>query len=263
MQSRHFLFSATLFLATCLLYWSCGSSGFNVFTPEQDVQLGQQTAQEIAQNPDQYPILPRQRNQEAYNYVEKIINRLLNTGKVDYRDLFAWELTIIDDDEVLNAFVTPGGYIYVYTGLIKFLDGEDELAGVLGHEIAHAAKRHSTQNATKIYGISALLSVVTGQADQGTLTQIGLGLLNLQFGRSAETEADTYSVIYLCDTPYNSDGAAAFFQKLEDQPQPPEFLSTHPNPGDRVTNIKQQAIERNCGGNLRNEAEYARIKNAL
>lgn len=260
---RRYAFLLFFFFSCSTAYFGCGSSGINVFTPEQDVQLGQQTAQEIAQNPQQYPILPKRGNVQVYNYVQGILDQILNTGQVAYRDLFVWKLTIIDDDDVLNAFVTPGGYIYVYTGLIKFLDSEDELAGVLGHEIAHAALRHSTQNATKIYGISALLAVVTGQADQGTLTRIGLGLLNLRFGRSAETEADTYSVIYLCNLPYRSSGAAAFFEKIENQPQPPEFLSTHPNPGNRVQNINQAAQERGCTGNVRNQSEYERIKRML
>ena len=74
---------------------------------------------------------------------------------------------LIDDDKTLNAFCTPGGFIYVYTGLIKFLDSEDQLAGVMGHEIAHAALRHSTRQMTKVYGVQTLLQVATGRADPG------------------------------------------------------------------------------------------------
>lgn len=241
----------------------CSAGKLNVFSIEQDVELGRQVAAQIASNPDEFPILPEQGNEEVYRYIRNITNRLLSTGKVDYRREFDWEVTIIDDDETLNAFATPGGYIYVYTGLIKFLDSEDELAGVMGHEIAHAAKRHSTQQMTRIYGLQVLLGVVTGNTDPGTMEQIALGLASLNFSRSHETEADEYSVIYLCETSYNAAGAAGFFKKMEDSARPPEFLSTHPNPGNRVENIEKRARELGCRGSLTNRGEYERIKQLL
>lgn len=252
-----------LCLSLSLLFPACSSGSLNVFSPEQDLQLGQETAKQIRQNPQKYPVLPERGNEEVYRFVRNIVNRILSTGQVAYRDLFAWEVTIIDNDEVLNAFATPGGYIYVYTGLIKFLDSEDQLAGVLGHEIAHSALRHSTRQATRVYGLAALLSVVTGQSDPGTMEQIALGLLSLRFSRGAENEADNHSVIYLCGTSYKADGAAAFFEKIRDQPSPPEFLSTHPDPGNRVKNIRKQAEERSCRGQSTNTSEYRRIKQKL
>ena len=236
---RWFSFALVTLALLAMIVAGCGSSGLNVFSPEQDMELGRQTAQQIAQNPKEYPVLPERGNEEVYRYVRNLTNRILSSGQVAYRDQFAWEVTIIDNDDVLNAFATPGGYLYVYTGLIKFLDSEDQLAGVMAHEIAHSAQRHSTEMATRIYGLSALLSVVTGSASPGVLEQIALGLLNLRFGRGAETEADTYSVIYLCETNYNAAGAAAFFEKIGDQPTPPEFLSTHPNPGNRIEEIQR------------------------
>ncbi|MCB0581461.1 MAG: M48 family metalloprotease, partial [Phaeodactylibacter sp.] len=146
-------FSITLSFSGCGTTSKPGG-GFNLFTPDQDMQLGQQVAQQIADDPAQFPVLPERGNEEAYAYIRKIRDKILNTGKVAYKDEFAWEVKIIKDDNTLNAFCTPGGHIYVYTGLIKFLDSEDQLAGVMGHEIAHAAQRHSTRQMTKIYGLS-------------------------------------------------------------------------------------------------------------
>ncbi len=260
---------AILAIASTSFYFiSCGTSqgggGFNLFSPEQDIELGKQTEQEIAQHPDQYPVLPEKGNEEAYRYIRNLTAKLLNTGKVAYRDKFAWEVKIINDDKTLNAFCTPGGYIYVYTGIIKFLDSEDQLAGVMGHEIAHAALRHSTNQMSKVYGLAALSSIVTGNANPGLLEQIALSLISLKFGRSAETEADTHSVIYLCETNYNAAGAAGFFRKMEGKGgNPPEFLSTHPNPGNRIANIEKQAQEMGCKGSATNTTEYNRIKKLL
>src|SRR5690606_12090547 len=120
-------------------------------------------------------------------------------------------------------------------------------AGVMGHEMAHADLRHSTSQLTRQYGIGLLLTVLSG-GDPGTLSQILASLVALKFSRDHESEADDYSVIYLCETEYAANGAASFFEKLieEGASQPPEFLSTHPNPDNRVENINNAAVERGC-----------------
>lgn len=248
--------------------WSCGATkggggGLNLFSPDQDLELGKQVAKQIESDPKQFPILPEAENRELYQYVKKITNNILNSGKVKYKDKFAWEVKIIDDSKTLNAFATPGGYIYVYTGLIKFLDSEDQLAGVMGHEIAHADLRHSTRQMTKLYGISALVSIATGKADAGMMEQIALSLLSLKFSRSHETESDLNSVIYLCGTDYNSSGAAGFFKKMEGKGAPPEFLSTHPNPGNRVENIEKKAQDEGCTSGRTFKSEYERMKSKI
>jgi predicted Zn-dependent protease len=257
-------FSFAIIAAAVFTAAACKSGKLNVFTPQQDLELGRQVSAEIESNRAEYPILPEQGNEEVYRYVRGIVNKLLSSGKVAYRSEFAWQVKIIKDDKTLNAFATPGGFIYVYTGLIKFLASEDELAGVLGHEIAHSAQRHSTQQMTQVYGISALLSIVTGKADPGLMQQIAVGLLSLRFSRGHETEADTYSVVYLCETSYNAAGAAGFFEKIEGQAASgPEFLSTHPNPGNRIEAIKAKARELGCRGTATNRAEYERIKQLI
>ena len=254
-------------LSITLFFSGCGvgkeGGGLNLFTPDQDIELGQEVVKQIESDPSQFPILPEKGNEEVYAYIRKTTNKILNSGEVAYRDKFAWEVKIIDDDKTLNAFCTPGGYIYVYTGLIKFLDSEDQLAGVMGHEIAHAALRHSTRQMTQVYGIAALTSIITGNAEPGLIEQIALGLISLKFSRNHETEADSHSVLYLCPTDYHADGAAGFFKKIEGESTPPEFLSTHPNPGNRVQNIEKQAAEKSCKGTKDYRSDYQKIKAKL
>lgn len=250
-----------LFLLLPMLFSGCKT--FNVFSIEDDIALGRQVSQQIENDPQNFPVLPERGNEEVYRYIRNLTTRILNSGQVSHRNEFVWEVKIIDDDETLNAFCAPGGFIYVYTGIIKFLDSEDQLAGVMAHEIAHAAQRHSTRQMTKVYGISTLLAIATGNSNPGQLEQIALGLLSLRFSREHETEADTYSVKYLCPTSYNAAGAAGFFEKMEGRPTPPEFLSTHPNPGNRVQNINQQRQSFGCRGTQRNVQEYNLIKQRL
>lgn len=264
-------------LSTIVISWNCsvGNALVSAAMPDisEDAKLGQQVSQEIANNPKQFPVLSESGNGEAYSYIRGITNKILNSGAVENSKAFPWTVKIIKDDKTLNAFCTPGGYIYVYTGLIKYLDSEDQLAGVMGHEIAHADKRHSMRQLVKSYGVQALLGIGTSVATSGksqgaqqtanTLAQVASAVVGLSFSREHETEADNASVRYLCSTNYNAAGAAAFFEKLGNAGSPPEFLSTHPNPANRVQNIHAQADKAGCKGNLKNESQYQRIKRLL
>jgi predicted Zn-dependent protease len=244
----------------------CELIPFNAFTISQDKDLGIQVEAEIAAAPAEYPILPESQNPAAYDYLRNIRNNILNSGNVKYKDDFEWKLYIIKDDNTLNAFCTPGGYIYVYTGLIKFLDTEDDLAGVMGHEIAHADKRHSSKSMTTQYGIDAVLKIVLGNGDPDLLTQIASQLGTLKYSRCHESEADAASVDYLSGTSYRCNGAATFFQKLDAMggTGSPVFLSTHPAPANRIEDINKRAADKGCKttGNTSDPA-YQSFKNSL
>lgn len=242
---------------------SKGKTGFNIFTIQQDRELGAQVAAEIEGNQQEYPILDSAQNAAAYKYLYAMRDRILTSGKVVHKDEFQWRMRIIRDDNTLNAFCTPGGYIYVYTGLIKFLDAEDQLAGVIGHEIAHADFRHSTRQMTQVYGVQVLLNVLAGNRE--ALKQITGGLIGLKFSRSHETEADEASVLYLCPTDYDAAGGAKFFQKIQEVggATPPEFLSTHPNPENRIENFYNIKHVQGCTGAQDYKARYTDFINSL
>lgn len=249
---------------------SCGAlneknkgKGINLFTIEQDKQLGAQVAAEIDRDTVNYPLLDSVRYQEVYKYVYKVRDKILNSGQVDFKDDFGWRVRIIHDDSTLNAFCTPGGYIYVYTGILKFLETEDQFAGVLGHEIGHADMRHSTRQMTKMFGVQVLIDILAG--NNAMLGQVTAALVGLKFSRAHETEADERSVRYLCPTDYHADGGAGFFQKIEAMggTRTPEFLSTHPNPENRIEHFQTEAITQGCVGNKDYKAEYQKMVEKL
>jgi beta-barrel assembly-enhancing protease len=246
---------------TTFLLTNCRGSkelggGFNLFSIQQDRDLGAQVAAEIDGNPKEYPLLDSAQNREAYALLYKVRDNILNSGAVKHKDDFTWRLRIIHNDSVLNAFCTPGGYIYVYTGIMKYLDNEAQLAGVLGHEIAHADFRHSTRQMTKQYGVTALLEIVAGNRQM--LKDITAGIVGLKFSREHETEADKGSVTFLCPTKYQADGGAGFFEKIAASggSKQPEFLSTHPSPEGRIESFKNTKYELGCAGTEAYEQEY-------
>jgi predicted Zn-dependent protease len=244
------------------------NDNFVVFSVENDVQLGAQVKAEIENDPAM-KILSSAQYPEVYSFLNHIRDGILNSGEISYKEEFAWEIRVIDDDETLNAFATPGGYIYVYTGLIKYLDNADDLAGVMGHEMAHSDLRHTVRNLQKTYGVAALLSIALGR-DPNALSQIAAQiagqLAGLRFSREYEIEADEHSVEYLAKTEYACNGAASFFIKLTQGQQggnPPEFLSTHPNPENRVENINAKAAELQCDTTLASGTGYEELKATL
>jgi predicted Zn-dependent protease len=257
----------TIVLGLVLTVSGC-KKGVNFFSIQDDKDFGAQMEAEIAANPQQYPLLSQSQYPAAYAYLENMKQQILASGKLEHANDFAWKLYIVNDPTVQNAFCTPGGYIYVYTGLIKYLDNASSLAGVIGHEMAHADRRHSTKQMTEQYGLSLMFGIIAGTTGQAQITEIVANLSSLAFSRADEKDADTHSVIYLCPTQYRANGAADFFEKIiaSGAQQPPAFLSTHPNPDNRVNNIKTEATERTCGGNPTTQVEitdYNSFKNSL
>lgn len=264
---------AVMFAVVLFTFSSCGilnggsgstGGGFNLFSIEQDKELGAQVAAEIEADKEQFPILDSLSNSEVYKYIYKIRASILNSGNVENKDNFAWKMKIIHDDSTVNAFCTPGGYIYVYTGLIKYLDSEDELAGVMAHEVAHADLRHSTRQMTKLYGVQMLLDVTLG-SDRESIKQITSALIGLKFSRTHESESDAASVKYLCPTSYNAAGGAGFFEKIVAQggSGTMEFLSTHPSPDNRIEHFNTTKTELGCVGTQTFQTAYERIKKLI
>ncbi|EMK01859.1 M48 family metalloprotease [Leptospira sp. WS58.C1] len=198
-------------------------------------------------------------------YLQSIVDRILKSKSIQYKDEFKYKVTIIDDDKVINAICAPGGYIFVYTGLLHFVKNEATLAGILSHEIAHAERRHSTKqlstNITLYFALYFVLSYVLGpdlaqhSADIAGLSTNLLGLVN---SRSMEEEADEYGFDYMRSTPYYPGAIADFFKDLQQEKKKnPElsgadiplekYLSTHPLDEDRISANERRLKEAGIG----------------
>jgi len=137
---------------------SCsGSVGFNIFPDSKDIQLGKQIDSEIRKNPKEYPLLKDRSDVKLY--IENIGRKILESPEITKKNIYAYSFEIIHCDSIVNAFCTPGGYIYIYTGLLKFVDNEATLAAVIAHEIAHAERRHATRRMTTQLGYEMLISI--------------------------------------------------------------------------------------------------------
>jgi hypothetical protein len=214
--------------------------GFNLFSPEQDIELGRQSAQKIAAE------VPLVRDEPIVEYVREVGARL--AAKAPGHS-FPYQFSVVATKDI-NAFALPGGPIFINAGTIAAAKNEGELAGVMAHEIAHITLRHGTNQASKAYLAKAgldVLSTITGggSTDLGqVITAIGgagANALFLKFGRTAETEADLQGARIMAEAGYDPRDMAGFFKTLEEQDgeRGPEFLSDHPDPGNRVAAINK------------------------
>ncbi|MDZ4802713.1 MAG: M48 family metallopeptidase [Bryobacteraceae bacterium] len=214
--------------------------GWNLFSKEQDVQLGREAAAQVEQ---QMPVL---RDQQLQSYVEDIGRKL---ARSKYAGEFPYSFKVINDPSI-NAFALPGGPTFVHTGLIKAAENEAQLAGVIAHEIAHVALRHGTNQASKanLIQLPAMLAgaVIGNGSLLGQLAQVGIGLgaqsVLLRYSRDAEKQADLMGALMMADAGYNPIEMARFFEKLAAQSgsRGSSFFSDHPDPGNRSKYVEEQ-----------------------
>ncbi|HOK46532.1 MAG TPA: M48 family metallopeptidase, partial [Bryobacteraceae bacterium] len=215
--------------------------GFNLFSKQQDIQLGQEAAAQVNR---EFQVV---QNQWLQDYIDRVGRRLAASPSAAQSG-FPFSFTLLNAKEV-NAFALPGGPTFVFTGLIEATETEGELAGVLAHEIAHVVLRHGTNQVSKATLIqlpAEVAGVAVGQGTIGQIVQLGLGVglngLFLSYSREAENQADALGAHIMAEAGYNPIEMARFFEKLEARGGPgvPQFLSSHPSPGNRVKAVEAE-----------------------
>ncbi len=214
----------------------------------------QQFDQEIRKNTKEYPIYNGDPSVKEYINI-KIFLEIVKSPEFKKTSVYPYQMEIIQNDTMLNAFAVPGGYVYLYAGLIKYLDSEAALAGVIGHEIAHVERRHATQRITSAYGIQLILSIALGNNPSQVAEMVANlfgGLALLSNSRANEDESDDYSIRYLKSTRFNPGSVKFFFEKLRDDGKVSRggqgiasFLSTHPDPIARINSTDQRSTAQN------------------
>jgi Zn-dependent protease with chaperone function len=226
--------------------------GFNLFSVEQDIELGRQSA--IAAERE----LPLLNNRAVDAYLNRVVRRLAQYAP---GARYPYEIKAVNASEI-NAFALPGGPMYVNRGLVEAARNEAELAGVLAHEMAHVALRHGTHQASKVYLTRSGLGILGGLLGKSsgtsrivnTIGGVGLNAVFLKFSRDDEYEADQVGVDIMAKAGYDPRAMATFFAQLRqvqgrDPSKLEQFFSSHPAPANREDRIRQLAA--NTGGGAR------------
>lgn len=225
-----------------------GETQYIDITPEQEIALGLEAAPQMAAEFD--GLDSNQNDQAVLDQIGQAIVQSSPAGTTPYE----FDFHLLADSETINAFALPGGQIFITRALYDQLQTEGELAGVLGHEIAHVVARHSAEHIAKakltegLTGAAVIAAYDPENPSSAGRAQIAMlvgQLINLKFGRDDELESDFLGVCFMNDTGYNPQDMIQVMQVLASSRQgqsPPEFFSTHPNPESRVTRI-QEAIQ--------------------
>ena len=220
----------------------------NKYTPEQDVQIGREAAQEVR---EQYPVI---QDAQIRGYLERLGDRLVESAPAEFNHPeFEYSFTPVNLKDI-NAFALPGGPMFVNRGMIEAATGEGEVAGVMAHELAHVLLRHGTANATKAQGfqIGALAGAIAGAVIGGGWgeaiargSQFGLGTWLLKYSRDYEKQADLLGAQIMARAGYDPRDLARMFETIQKQGggSPPQWLSSHPNPGNRTQYINAEAAQ--------------------
>ena len=217
--------------------------GTTSITRDQQIQLGRQAAAEVYK---QMPVLPD--SSALTQYVRRVGERLVAQIPQEYS--WPYEFHVIPEKEI-NAFALPGGPMFVNAGAVLAADNEAQLAGVMAHEMSHVYMQHSAKQASKqafTNGILGVLGAIVGGGTAGTLArlgmQIGAGAISLKYSRNDEAQADAVGAIIMYRAGYDPRALAQFFEKLESEGSSgPQFLSDHPNPGNRSAAIDKEISE--------------------
>ncbi|MGH9470245.1 MAG: M48 family metalloprotease [Terriglobia bacterium] len=217
--------------------------GFNLYKPEQDVQVGRQNALQIEKQ------LPMLKDAVVLRYINTL-GRKLASYAPNNLPVYVWEFHVVNTSDI-NASALPGGFIFVNRGTIAAAEDEAELAGVMAHEIGHVVMRHGTHHASDMALARGPLTILSGLLGgsgsvAGSLVEAGLGFgvnsVLLHNSRGMESKADEVGTYILYRAGYNPHAMAQFFQMLQQKypQQTIQFFSDHPNPGNRIKNVDKE-----------------------
>ena len=233
-------FSLFLVFLSCAINPVTGKKELMLVSTDQELAIGKETDQQVT---NQYGIYPDKKLQA---YLTSIGQKM---APYTHRPDLPYSFKVVDSD-VINAFAVPGGYVYFTRGIFAYLNDEAELAGVLGHEMGHINARHSAKQMSRAQitqfglGIGAILSETVRK--YAGIADAGVQLMFLKFSRDNERQADDLGVEYSSKVGYDAGRMAEFFHTLDRmRPQDgtglPGWLSTHPDPKNRFTDVKKDA----------------------
>ena len=247
-----FALAAALFVGVIPFYGCATLGGANYVSLEEEWQLGRELEADLNRQ------LNLVNDATLQRYVESMGQQLVRGTTMAN---LPWRFHVVADDQI-NAFNIPGGVVYVNTGLIARAGSASELAGAMAHEVAHGVARHGTQRLSKAYEANILAGVLLG-GNPGLVEQLATQVVAqgafAKFSRTDEREADRLGVGYMVDAGWNPEGLAQMLERIMEGGGGGGFFSTHPNPQERVQNVR--ALARSSGGRGRtNDGQFSSIR---
>ncbi len=233
-----------------------------VFSVKHHNLIGRTMANQLKKMPEKFNILDSAIYRDAYIYVDRLASTLRLTSVVRHRDDFNWKVTILHDDDIQSAFTLPGGHIYIYTGLLRFLIAEHELMAVLANEIAYADKELSVLALKEEYGGIFLGDIILGQEVE-ELPEVVEKFPYLEFSEDKVFEADEYAIALICPFQYDINGLKDVLHRANLRHIEWVVSKKGENLEDRLTHIEEYSSGCGEGGVTNTEQYQKKIYNFL
>lgn len=214
------------------------------FTLEDQKIISQHLSRLIESHAPNYKELNETECPEFFEYINTLLGTLVNTDMVETRNLFDWEVIILQDDDIRSAFTIPGGKIYIYTGLLKMINGEHELFSILAHEIYYAEEAVVLQAMKNEYGTLVLGDLELGTDSQGAI-DIAMTIQDLSYLPETVLAADQFVLDMICPFQYEARGLKSFIERAVTMQDGIKWLETRPGSPERLETIERLA--ENCG----------------
>lgn len=219
-----------------------------LISDQQEFELGFQVHEQLKKDSTKFLTSPK-----VELYVEQLVRKL--AAHANKERPVEWRTFVIDDPATINAFATPGGRIYVFTGLLLSAENEAEVVGVMGHEMGHVVARHGARQLVAAFGLESVIGMALGK-NAGDIAKVSAALAGrgaqLAYGRDMEHEADEYGARYSSAAGYDPRGLATFFEKLKakygETGPVLTLLSSHPSSGDRIQRVTELIVKEGLTG---------------
>ena len=221
------------------------------FDEADQIMIGDAISEIISESTSGFTVLKEEDYQEVYSHSNTIINQIANTTYVQKRNEFDWKISILKNDEEENAFILPGGHLYIYSGLLKFLEGEHELVGMIAHEMSYIDSDNLMNQLKNEFGSKKLSKVISGDPESHSiLSDIADVLGQMDFDENSVKEADQFCTDIICEFEWDGEGILTLVRRGgEDPVKTIKWLQSRPVTNDRVDNLTDLIYNRieTCG----------------
>jgi predicted Zn-dependent protease len=227
------------------------------FDEADQIMIGNAILTMISEPSNGFNILVEEDYQEVYVHLNTLINQISNTVTVQRRGLFDWKISILENDDKLNAFIAPGGHLYIYSGLLKFLQGEHELMGMIAHEVAYADSDNLINQLKNEFGSKKLSQVISADPESDAIIlDISHALAELAFETEAIKKADEFCTEIICEFEWDGEGLLSLIKRgAEDPLNTIEWLQTKPVTDTRIDDLTD-LIHNRVGGCGASDSTY-------
>ncbi len=219
------------------------------FDIEDQKKIGEAIHNAIQSSNQYFTVLEESNYPELYLHLNTMMDQITNTSTVEHREYFDWKISILQNDDEVNAFILPGGHLYIYTGLLKFFQGEHELIGAIAHEVAYADSDLLINQLKNEFGSKKLSKILSNDRSEEVLDEMVRSMKDMVYLDTDVMKADSFCTDIICEFVWDGDGLLSILKRGGTSLEPIDWLQSKPVDNTRIQNLSNLIYDRteSCG----------------